>query len=33
MNEEEPVRDVIVHLVEQYLDAVERFAALQPKDV
>jgi len=32
MNEEEPVRDVIMHLVEEYLDASERFAALQPKD-
>jgi hypothetical protein len=33
MNEEEPVRDVIMHMVEEYLDASERFASLQPKDV
>ena len=33
MNEEQPVRDVIMHLVEEYLDAAERFASLQPKDV
>jgi NAD(P)H-dependent flavin oxidoreductase YrpB (nitropropane dioxygenase family) len=31
MNEERPVRDVIVGLVEQYLDAVERFESIQPK--
>ena len=33
MNQEEPVRDVIMHMVEEYLDASERFASLQPKDV
>lgn len=32
MNEERPVRDVIVQLVEQYLDAVERFERIQPHD-
>jgi NAD(P)H-dependent flavin oxidoreductase YrpB (nitropropane dioxygenase family) len=32
MNEERPVREVIVELVEQYLDAVERFERIQPKD-
>jgi NAD(P)H-dependent flavin oxidoreductase YrpB (nitropropane dioxygenase family) len=31
MNEEKPVREVIVELVEQYLEAVERFEKLQPK--
>jgi hypothetical protein len=29
MNEVRPVREVIVTLVEQYLDAVERFQQLQ----
>jgi len=32
MNQVEPVRDVIMRLVEQYLDATERFEALQPRD-
>jgi NAD(P)H-dependent flavin oxidoreductase YrpB (nitropropane dioxygenase family) len=32
MNEVRPVREVIVQLVEQYLDAVERFERIQPKD-
>ncbi|MCU0668313.1 MAG: nitronate monooxygenase family protein [Myxococcota bacterium] len=31
MNEEKPVREVIVELVEQYLEAVERFESIQPK--
>jgi len=33
MNEERSVRDVIMQLVEDYVDAVERFEQLQPKDV
>jgi NAD(P)H-dependent flavin oxidoreductase YrpB (nitropropane dioxygenase family) len=32
MNEVRPVREVIVRLVEQYLDAVERFERIQPHD-
>jgi NAD(P)H-dependent flavin oxidoreductase YrpB (nitropropane dioxygenase family) len=32
MNEVRPVREVIVELVEQYLDAVERFERIQPHD-
>ena len=32
MNERRSTRDVIVGLVEQYLDAVERFQAIQPKE-
>lgn len=32
MNEERPVREVIVELVEQYLDAVERFERIQPHE-
>ncbi|RIL05971.1 MAG: monooxygenase [Proteobacteria bacterium] len=32
MNEVRPVREVIVQLVEQYLDAVERFERIQPHD-
>jgi NAD(P)H-dependent flavin oxidoreductase YrpB (nitropropane dioxygenase family) len=32
MNEERPVREVIVELVEQYLEAAERFQSIQPKD-
>jgi NAD(P)H-dependent flavin oxidoreductase YrpB (nitropropane dioxygenase family) len=32
MNEERPVREVIVELVEQYLEAADRFQSLQPKD-
>jgi NAD(P)H-dependent flavin oxidoreductase YrpB (nitropropane dioxygenase family) len=32
MNEERPVREVIVELVEQYLDAVERFERIQPRE-
>jgi NAD(P)H-dependent flavin oxidoreductase YrpB (nitropropane dioxygenase family) len=32
MNEERPVREVIVQLVEQYLDAVERFERIQPHE-
>lgn len=31
MNEEKPVREVIVELVEQYLEAVDRFESIQPK--
>jgi len=31
MNQVRPVREVIVDLVEQYLEAVERFEAIQPK--
>jgi NAD(P)H-dependent flavin oxidoreductase YrpB (nitropropane dioxygenase family) len=33
MNEERSVRDVVLQLVEGYLDAAERFESLQPKDV
>jgi NAD(P)H-dependent flavin oxidoreductase YrpB (nitropropane dioxygenase family) len=33
MNEERPVREVIVELVEQYLEAADRFQNLQPKDL
>jgi NAD(P)H-dependent flavin oxidoreductase YrpB (nitropropane dioxygenase family) len=33
MNEERSVRDVIMQLVEDYVDAVDRFEQLQPKDV
>jgi len=32
MNERRSSREVIVSLVEQYLDAVERFQAIQPKE-
>jgi NAD(P)H-dependent flavin oxidoreductase YrpB (nitropropane dioxygenase family) len=32
MNERRSSRDVIVGMVEQYLDAVERFQAIQPRE-
>jgi NAD(P)H-dependent flavin oxidoreductase YrpB (nitropropane dioxygenase family) len=33
MNEVRPVREVIMELVEQYLDAAERFESIQPREV
>ena len=33
MNESMPVRELIVNLVEQYLEAVERLEKLSPEDV
>jgi NAD(P)H-dependent flavin oxidoreductase YrpB (nitropropane dioxygenase family) len=32
MNEVRPVRDVIFRLVEEYVDAADRFAELQPRE-
>jgi NAD(P)H-dependent flavin oxidoreductase YrpB (nitropropane dioxygenase family) len=32
MNEREPVRDVVMRMVEQYLEAVENLNALMPED-